>query len=871
MGQGSLQGTGKDRQVSDDRADGGAYRRRLDRRIRRLIVIAKLALFWERLWPALWPAVALAGIFIFFALFGVIGSLPVSIHWALLFALAGAGIFLLWQGLKELRWPGRDEALRRIEAESNLSHQPLSGLEDVAAAGSGSGALWRAHQRRIMGLVSKLRTGWPSPGMAAGDPYALRAALGLLLVIAVAGTPDGRWQRFKEALLPGLIDVKPMRIEAWITPPTYTGIAPIYLSGEGHQPKEGAEISIPVRSVLSIRVNGTRAMPNLNADAARGEVPAPGEFRTLGDASYALDYPVTGSAAIRLVSGGRVIGHWDLAAIPDHPPVIAFSQDLTRTATGALRFAYKASDDYGVTSASVGIRVDRPDAAPTADEAGETQAEIEAGKEAMRGLIHQPVARVLPPQVSLDLTGRDPRTISGSTIKDLTSHPWAGLPVVVTPEARDGAGQEARGPSVRISLPERAFTKPLAQAIIEQRRRLALEPGARMNVARTLNDLTRNAGVSEKPELFVQDFRVYLALRSAFWRLVIAKRDEDLDGIYDLLWAAALRVEDGDLSLAEQALRDAQDRLKQAVEKGADSKEIARLMAEFRQAMQRFFAAAKASGANPQMTADGHSPDMKTISEDQLQQMMKALSDALQSGATQQANELLAQLQNILGNMQSGGSGQMSPAQQAMQKAVERIGRLTRDQQQLMDQTFPRADGAGGQENMGQAGESKGNPSKDDMDRFARHMNALAQSQQALRQELEDVLRQLGTTGAPSPDALTQAGQSMQGAEAEIGQGRGDRAVNQQGKAIDHLKEGAQALASQLAQSGFGQNGRSGADPMGRPLSDQGPDGVGDVAVPDHIDAQKAREILQELRRRASEVGRPKVELDYIDRLLRQF
>ncbi len=44
-----------------------------------------------------------------------------------------------------------------------------------------------------------------------------------------------------------------------------------------------------------------------------------------------------------------------------------------------------------------------------------------------------------------------------------------------------------------------------------------------------------------------------------------------------------------------------------------------------------------------------------------------------------------------------------------------------------------------------------------------------------------------------------------------------------------------------------------------------------DVAVPDRIDMQRARQILEELRERARELGRPEIELDYLDRLLRRF
>ena len=41
--------------------------------------------------------------------------------------------------------------------------------------------------------------------------------------------------------------------------------------------------------------------------------------------------------------------------------------------------------------------------------------------------------------------------------------------------------------------------------------------------------------------------------------------------------------------------------------------------------------------------------------------------------------------------------------------------------------------------------------------------------------------------------------------------------------------------------------------------------------VPDAIDMQRAREILEELRRRSGEATRPPVELDYLERLLKRF
>jgi hypothetical protein len=43
------------------------------------------------------------------------------------------------------------------------------------------------------------------------------------------------------------------------------------------------------------------------------------------------------------------------------------------------------------------------------------------------------------------------------------------------------------------------------------------------------------------------------------------------------------------------------------------------------------------------------------------------------------------------------------------------------------------------------------------------------------------------------------------------------------------------------------------------------------VKVPGEIDVQRARRILEELRRRFGDPMRPQIELDYIERLLKDY
>jgi hypothetical protein len=63
-------------------------------------------------------------------------------------------------------------------------------------------------------------------------------------------------------------------------------------------------------------------------------------------------------------------------------------------------------------------------------------------------------------------------------------------------------------------------------------------------------------------------------------------------------------------------------------------------------------------------------------------------------------------------------------------------------------------------------------------------------------------------------------------------------------------------------------------DPLGRPLREDGHGQSADesgVKVPDEMEQARSHAIQEELRRRGGEKTRPQPELDYIERLLRQF
>ena len=57
-------------------------------------------------------------------------------------------------------------------------------------------------------------------------------------------------------------------------------------------------------------------------------------------------------------------------------------------------------------------------------------------------------------------------------------------------------------------------------------------------------------------------------------------------------------------------------------------------------------------------------------------------------------------------------------------------------------------------------------------------------------------------------------------------------------------------------------------DPLGRPRATSGPDDGNSVQVPDEIDVQRARQILEAIRKRLGNSLSPQIERDYLERLL---
>jgi len=152
---------------------------------------------------------------------------------------------------------------------------------------------------------------------------------------------------------------------------------------------------------------------------------------------------------------------------------------------------------------------------------------------------------------------------------------------------------------------------------------------------------------------------------------------------------------------------------------------------------------------------------------------------------------------------------------------------------------------------------------------------------------LGEMMRRLGDGLGDIPEPLGRAERAMRDATGALQRRQPGEAISPQTEALDQLQQAARDFAQQMQRRMQGQWGNPNEDevgatdgqqrdqverdPLGRPVSNNGTYDQGDVKIPDQNTLQKAREILDELRRRAGERSRPEIELDYIDRLLKRF
>ncbi len=804
--------------------------------------VARLVLLWEAIWPNLWPILAVIGIFAALVLFDVLPLLPGWLHAVFLLVIALALVWALWHGIRNIHLPRAGEAQRRLEQDSGIAHRPLTALADMPSGDRtdpGTIALWQIHLARALASVKHLRVRLPRPGLAKRDPHALRLAVAIALIVGATFAGGDMERRLGRAIVPDLQGFSAARsatLEMWVTPPPYTDLPPRLLASADESAVEathaGTPVQVPIGSQLLALVNQGKGTPQLHV----GDVTS--DLESAGQDAWRVEMPLTesGNQTVAVVQSGKTLGSWNFNIAADTPPEITFAEPPEGSRRNALRIAYRVLDDYGV--AAVRAEVFGPSGSGT--------------------IGSEPLIVELPPPIG------NARDGEGASFHDLTAHPWAGLDVSVQLVATDGPGQEGRSDRLSVRLPERVFNHPVARAIITQRRALALSSDQRLRIARELHN------IAAQPDQYGDDVTVFLSLMSARSRLVHNEQEDAIDSVQSLLWETALRVEDGNLSLAERDLREAQQRLQEALARNADEEEIAQLMDELRAALDRFLQAFAEHLLEQLQDVDvtqlpQAQRDLDVIDRNMLQQMLDQLEQLARSGDREAAQQLLSQLQQMLENLQNQQTAGQPQSSSEAQEMMRELQEIVRRQQELYDQTFQ------------QRQQETDNPEQ---------AAAAADAQNALRRRLGELMRLLGERTGRIPQNLGNAERAMRDAEGALGQGESEGALQSQAQALEELREAGRNMAAQMfRQRGPGQGqqpmqgflpipGQERRDPLGRPFDRERNDGStasGRVEIPGDSGAERALRIQQELRNRLRDSGRPVDELQYIERLLRRF
>ena len=792
--------------------------------------LARLALAWEHLWPAVWPALGIAGLFLTVALLDLLPSLSPYLHIAVLVLFGAAFLTLCWRAVRHLVVPSHYAARRRLEQASGLDHRPLTVIEDRLAGGApnaDTAALWQQHQRRMAELVRSLRVGVPEPGLPRRDPMSLRGALVLLLVIAGSVSWSDSGPRLARALVPDFSAMvaqgKPV-LDLWITPPSYTAMAPLFpmrMTAPVTDAGGVQELEVPIGSVLTAQTQGGHGVPRLVYDGVSTN------FTSVDAENSRIETKLDDDGPLTVKQGSDTLGAWNILTIPDFAPSIGFAEPPAGTNHFTLRIVYTASDDYGIAKASAQIR--------RTYENGQV-----IGKEVT--------------EFELPLPQRNAKQVVETIYRDFAPHKWAGLPVMLELLATDALGQTGTSGRLKLVLPERVFTHPIARAIIEQRKRLTTVPGNYKTVARALEQ------IASEPEKFGHDSVVFLTLVTARSRLQHQDAEAAIPPVRDLLWDTALRLEDGPVSLAERDMRRAQAALMKALAENASDAELERLMRELQRALNRYMQAlAEQMRKNPNAQVMEMSPDMRFMQGSDFQRMLDQIRKLMRSGARQAARQMLARLQAMLENMRSMQVFRMQRGGSQMGATMRRLQDLIRRQQQLINRTFRRSQSMPG---MGRPGQGS------------------AAEQRALQKLLQQLRGRFGVRRGEGPGQfLRRAEDAMGRAVRELERGRAKSAIGPQGEAVDQLHRAGRKMIQQFMdrfarQSGTGRNrarrNRPRFDPLGREVRGGEAD-TSDVTVPDEADVQRAQKVLDELRRRSGQMNRPRIELDYINRLLQRF
>ncbi len=410
----------------------------------------------------------------------------------------------------------------------------------------------------------------------------------------------------------------------------------------------------------------------------------------------------------------------------------------------------------------------------------------------------------------------------------------------------------------------------------------------------------------QTPEAFRDDIGALVNLTAIYYLLVRDKSEAAVPQAQQQMWELALHMEEGQSEQTarelEQARQDARDAMEKAQQNPSDAtrQALEKRLQALREAIDRHLQAL-AEEAQRNNDLQPFDPNALQMTNRDLDRMAEQAQQAAREGRMQDAQKQMDALERMLDRLRNArvGQGENKQANSQRKRGRQQMGAV----QDMIGRE------AGLMDHAQQRGDQGAAPNGADP---AQQRDADQRVQQALRRALGELMQQFSDLTGQMPQSLGDADQAMKDSTARLNQGDDVEAGRAQQQAIEALQKGAREMGQTMAQQfgrqpgdqGDGEEGEDGGetglgmmmpddrggpgqsmgplpgtpgradpggrDPLGRTAQGQSPDSS-DMMVPEERERQRTQAIQEELRRRGAEQTRPREELDYIDRLLKQF
>lgn len=809
---------------------------KMERHVRK----TRLVMVWESVWPCLIPALSIGLLVVGLTLTGTFELLPATGHIMLLSVLSVAVMVAVVAPWRNFKMPTRREVLHRIEVDNHLDNNPLQSLEDHVPETDDplTSYLWQRQLGLHEAALAKLRLSRPLPAITRVDRFGLTAIPVLLVFVGLMTGLDHAEERFSKAFSPlQRLGAADFSATLWVTPPAYTGQIPRILQfsalsdtgATGARQSENAvnTASDKTSDVISVQIPAGSTLDGSITSIWEPTLTTPdGEqsFTEGAENSYVLSTAIDQPGQWRISVWGNDRLTLDIKLLADNVPSLSFVSPPTITRREHVRLDYVASDDYGLASLDLVIT-------PAAEE----------GTLKQYGPIDQVVIDLKGDAAGVTSSaGAMPTRIEGPRFIDLVAHPWAGLPVNIRMVSNDNADQVGQSDIRSLMLPEREFSHPVAQKLIDIRRGLLRYPDRALEMHQAL------LPILFAPQAFNGHLGVFLTLSVAESRLAsnLQNRATHQD-VAGLLWHVAEEIERGSYGIAERNLMEAEERLLEALANpDVTENEIARLIDEYRQALNEYLAAL--TRESPDAPGDELPPGSATLEQQDLSRIIDQIDALMRAGARDQARQLIDRLRELVENMQVTTAQGGMDITSTLREMLDGMRDLSRRQQDLMNEGD-------------NASTRNGNGPR-------------ANQQQGLADDAGEILNDPGLGQFGDLSGMNSVIDAMRGAAEALGNNRSHQALQYQRQAMDDLRQGIGEISraleglSQMAPMLEDLEGSGRRDPLGRPVG-----GDGTTTIPDVNTLERSWRILQELRRRSGDPERPQIEQEYIDRLLRRF